>query len=1038
LLVFGITGAVHAQVVTSEIRGTVLDQNGQPVVGAQVSVTDNRTNITTGALTNDAGRYYVSQLQPGGPYSVNVQVIGYRSETVAGINVTLSQPRTVDFQLQQTAVEVEPLTVSVTGADAVFSRTKTGQTTVLDPTEITTLPTIERNISEFILLSPYANQFEDAPSIAGKANRLNNIQVDGAVNNDVFGVGETGTPGGQANAKAITIEAIEEMQILVAPFDVRHSNFAGGLVNAVTRAGTNNWSGSAFGYFINESFVSDIEGREFGEFNDYQFGATLGGPIQKDKIFFFGAAELQLVDRPFEGFTPGQGNDFSSNIGADPAEAQELIGIFQNNFGVDIGTTGAAPIENPRTNLFGRLDFQLNPDHRLVLRHNYARGRNDLSCSRGSSSYCYTSSLAPFVSITNSSVAQLFSRLGDSWDNELLLNLSFIRDERDPAVDFGQVDVVSSGPDYRVGAERFSQANTLNQDIFQLTNNLTGRFGDHRVTFGTHNEYYNFFNLFEPGLLGVWEFDSFADLQANTPASYVRRVPVAGVPEDELAAQFSVIQLAFYVQDEWTVSDNFTITGGLRAEIPILPDSPRENTLFEQEFGFKNSDVPSGKILWQPRLGMNYQLGNELRTQLRGGLGLFAGRSPFVWISNAYGNTGIQSVDLSCDGANAPGFDPTDAPVACRDGSGAAEAGLPIINVIDEDFKFPLDFKASFGVDQELPKGFIVSAEVLYSKAIEEVFFEEINLVPLSGVDPVEGRRFHGTPTADGCGSRGGCFEDNRVSDEFRNVVNLTNRDDSRAWIFTFGLQRQFSDWLRLRTSYTYADVKDVQVQQSSQATSNIGRNAIDDDINNPDLRDSNYEVENKLVLAGTGRWDFGENGWFLEVTPTFIGQSGLPISYVARGDPNGDGYRNPVISRDNDLIYIPNDVSELAWDSPEDAADFAAFLADNPCLQEQAGSIMQRGSCRNPWSSSLDVQAVVGLPKIGYGNIEAVINFQNIFESTFEQTRVDRGVEVLRVQGRENDLDTGRFVYSFSNPSFSILSPQSNFRFQLGVRYRF
>ena len=765
----GLSQTLQAQVVTSEIRGRVTSSNGQPLSGVQISVRDLRTNITTGTLTNENGRYFVSQLQPGGPFTVSAQLIGYSPATRTDVRINLSAAETVNFVLDESAVAVEELTVSVQN-NPVFSPSNTGIGTTVGTEEIESFPTINRQLLDLALLSPYANTFENAPSIGGKANRLNNIQIDGAVNNDVFGVGETGTPGGQGNAKPISLLAIEEFQILVAPFDVRQSNFSGGLINGVTKSGTNNWEFSGFGLYTDQSFVSDLNGQQFGDFNDTQLGGTIGGPLVRDKLFFFGAVEAQLFDNPFEGFNPGEGNDLTDRLGIDPNDAVAIGDAFRNVYNVDPGTTGALSVENPRTNIFGRLDYQISETNRLVLRHNYARARNDLQCNRGGfGEYCFTTNLAPFTSVTNSTVAQLFSKFGETWENELLLNLTYIRDERDPAVNFGQVTTEASA-DFLVGAERFSQANSLDQDIFQFTNNLTGRFGDHRVTFGTHNEFYKFANLFEPGLLGLWTFDSITDLQNNTPSEYIRRVPFSGVTESELSNPFNAIQLGFYVQDEWHAGDNLTVTAGLRAEVPIFPDKPRANSDFQQSFGIDNTEIPSN-VLWQPRLGVNYTMEGEYTTQLRGGVGLFAGRSPFVWISNAYGNTGRQSVDLVCTGSNAPGFDPAGgAPSTCVDGSGAADSGLPVMNVVDPSFKFPLDLKISAGIDRELPSGFTATAEVLYSKAVEEVFFEELNLTAVSGTDP--GR---GTPLlrdADG----GGVREERRVLHGQREGPELPER----------------------------------------------------------------------------------------------------------------------------------------------------------------------------------------------------------------------------------------------------------------------
>lgn len=1036
-----------AQVVTSEIVGTVTDTDGRPLAGVQVSVTDLRTNFVSGSLTNESGHYFVPHLQPGGPFLVRAQIIGYRPEARGDVSVSLGRAATVNFRLEQTAVAVEALTVRVERDETgVFSRSRTGQATTLGAVEVETFPTIERNLMELALLSPYANQFENAPSIGGKNNRFNNIQIDGAVNNDVFGVGESGTPGGQANAKAITLEAIQELQVLVAPFDVRHSNFTGGLINAVTKAGTNEWQFSAFGFRTDENFVSKLGGAEFGDFNDTKFGGTLGGPLQQDKVFFFGAFEGQLRDSPFEGFAPGAACDeLCQQLGADPVEAQRLIDIFRDQYGVDVGTTGAGTIDNPRTNVFGRLDFNLSESNRLVLRHNYSRGANDLLCFRSSGSYCLTSNLAPFVSNAHSSVAQLFSRLGGRWDNEAILTAEFIRDQRDPALEIPQIDVGTSGPTFVVGAERFSQANRLNQDIVQFTNNLTGRFGNHRILFGTHNEYYNFFNLFEPGILGLWSFASLDDLEAGTANNFVRRIPVAGVSEDELPAQFNVFQLGFYAQDEWTASPELTLTFGLRAEIPILPDAPRDNPLFEQVFGRSTATVPSGKVLWQPRFGFNWRKEGEYLTQLRGGAGLFAGRTPYVWISNAYGNTGLQSVDLVCRPPNVPAFDINARPSTCADGSGAAEAQQRV-NVVDENFKFPLDLKLSAGIDRELPSGFSVTAELLYSKALEEAFFEELNLVAPTGMDPVDGRATFGVPTAAGCGNRGGCFTNNRIDERFAQVVGLTNRSDSEALLLVFELQRRFSDWLRFRGSYTYADVRDLQVQQSSQASSNIGRNPIAGDLNNPPLTASSYEVENKVVLAATGRWELGR-GFLLEVTPQYFAQSGLPYSYAARGDLNGDGYRDPVISRDNDLIYIPNDVNELAWSSAADAAAFDALIQANECLRSQRGSIMRRNSCRNPWNRRFDLRLVLGFPGGPDGRFQLVADFINLFANRIELSQSDRGIEALQVLSRENGDPNGRFVFRYTGPRaddqgrivpFRPEDPGSRRQLQIGLRYNF
>jgi hypothetical protein len=433
-------------------------------------------------------------------------------------------------------------------------------------------------------------------------------------------------------------------------------------------------------------------------------------------------------------------------------------------------------------------------------------------------------------------------------------------------------------------------------------------------------------------------------------------------------------------------------------------------------------------------------------------VGVFAGRAPYVWISNAYGNTGVQSVDLECDGSNAPLFDPNNpAPSTCNDGSGA-EAAIPRINVTDENFKFPTDFKVSAGIDQQIGAGFSATLEGIYTKAINAPFLREMNLLPANGVDPVDGRPTHGSPNSSGCGSRGNCFTGNRIDDEFGQVVMLTNTSNQRAYLVSVQLNRAMTKVadlganplsMGLRTSYTWQDVEDVQGLFSSQATSNLGRNPIGDNLNDPARTTSSFERRHKVVVSLPMNWDIGNAGFGIELTPQYFGQSGSPYSYIVRGDPNGDGYRDAVISRDNDLMYIPVSVNELQWDSPEDAADFDTLISANSCLESQRGSIMKRNSCTAPWFGRFDLRFVIRLPGGGLNRFQVIGDFINITSARFEEpSNIDRGLEALRIDGRDSQ---GRLVYEYRGPSeaddgsvnpFQSRIPGSLFRFQLGLRY--
>ncbi len=469
--------------------------------------------------------------------------------------------------------------------------------------------------------------------------------------------------------------------------------------------------------------------------------------------------------------------------------------------------------------------------------------------------------------------------------------------------------------------------------------------------------------------------------------------------------------------------------------------------------------MASGNVIWQPRLGFNWNNQADLQTQFRGGVGIFAGRSPYVWISNAYQNTGKESNILFCGAATAPQFDPDERPTTCTDGSGASSA-LQSVWYMDPDFKFPTDLKISGGIDQMLPAGISATFEVLYTKSINDAFFEETNLGPIVGTDPVQGNRpIYGTPVdfdpviGRRCGDNGGCFTDFRIDPRFRQVVALTNRSANKSLLLTFQLQRQFMDWLSFNTSYTFANVDDIQVQQSSQATSNIGRNSIGGDINDPPLVAGYNERPHKVVLAATGAWTFGA-GWLLEVTPQYFGQSGLPYSLTTEGDINGDGYASPEIGRDNDALYIPMNSNELNWKSPEDQAAFDALINANECLSSQRGSIMKRSSCRYDWNNRFSMQVRFGIPTGSRGRIDFIADVINLFGSEWREGSADRGIIVTEVEptDRPDGTESGRaadgnFIYDYIGPSADeegridpafALSPQSRTQWQLGIAFVF
>lgn len=1057
---------VEAQGITSSaLRGTVRTAAGVAVPGAQVAVRNAATGLSRTAQTDAEGDYFIANLPPGGPYVVSASRVGFQPVERGGVNLVLNQTTELNIVVAEQVVALEGLTVRAEN-NPVISPSRTGASTVIGADEIGEIPTIDRNFTDLAIVSPHVNA-AGGLSIGGANNRFNNIQIDGAVNNDVFGLAASGTPGGQANAKPISIAAIQQFQVLIAPFDVRQTGFTGGLINAVTKSGTNQFRGSVYGYFRNQEFARSgalTGGAEplspINDFRRTQAGFTLGGPIIRDKLFFFTNGEYEERAVPTE-----------FGIQSDPAlirvlpeRVEQVIAAAQQR-GLDPGGAGISTLENPIYNLFGRVDYTISDDHRLVLRHNFSAADEDDSPSRGGSRFELLSNTYLFKTRTNSTVLQLFSQLGENTSNDFLANVQWIRDRRTPPEQFrfSQIDIFTEDliggartrGTIRLGAEFFSQANELDQDIVEITDNLTHVRGDHRLTFGATTQYLRFRNLFFPGSLGSYRFNSPEDFAAGRPSQFQINLPFPG--RTDPAARFSVLQPGGYVQDDWTVNERLTVTLGLRADVPILLDEPVENPDFLQSFGRSTAQVPSGNVLWSPRLGFNWRAGELQTTQVRGGIGIFSGRPPYVWVSNAFGNTGRETVNLFCRGAAVPAFDPLNPPTTCAGGRGPGSQAAPIINLIDTDFRWPQDLKLALAVDQELPFGLTGTLEGLFSNAINQIFVRELNLVgeqnvPASATQGIGNRPIFGVPQV----SRDFAFSPVRVDPNVRNVVELTNTGKGYAYSITGELQRTFRERFAVRTAYTFSRVRDAQSLTSSIATSNLGFNPVAGFLNDPPVTRSNFDRPHKVLVRASADNLLPRYGG-TELSVVYVGASGRPYSYTYDGDINGDGFEGPgIFGRNNDLLFVPSDINEIVFANPDDRRLFEQLIEEEECLSEQRGRIMERNSCRGPWSNLVNLSVVQGVP-VGRGRgpkIELnVFNFLNLLNADWgiQEGPFNSTVTALQLQGRANRRDPSSApVFQFDaatvrgeGDAVRARRPlntffDSRYQIQLGLRFEF
>lgn len=794
---------VHAQgITTAAVTGTVTDAAaGTPIENIIVQVTNQATGVVYGSVTEEDGRYFVPGLQVGGPYLIEASGLGYAPASNTVPRLTLGQRLVQDFGLSQQAIEVEGIVAVAPSVTEIINPTRTGQEQLVSEHAIENLPTLTRNFTDFVDLSPLSGAGGGATAIGSQNNRFNNIQIDGVVTQDVFGLGSTGQPGGQAGARSISIEAVKEYQIIAAPFDVRQSGFTGGLINAVTKNGTNEWQATGYYYHRDESLVRDeLLDIEFGEFTNTILGGSLAGPIVRDRVHFFVSGEHEKNERPGGDVIAGREPPAQTHV--DVADLEEFIDLLEAK-AVTAGGFGPFTVNNPNDNFFGRVDAQLNADHTLTLRHNWVQAEDDVVVNRtGGNTYSLDSNFYFFESETNSTVGQLNSTFADKYYNELTFGYTWIRDRRTPVTLYPEVNVITDDADgtgtttMRAGAELFSQGNELDQDVWEIQNITSFDVADHRLTFGIQNQSFKFRNLFLAGSTGSWTFASLEDFEANNPSQFTRSVPFDESFDPN--ARFTVNNLAFYGQTEYRGIENVVLTAGLRFDKPFVLDDPIENPDVEAAFGIRTDDVPSQGIL-SPRFGFNWDVYGDQSTQFRGGVGLFTGRQPFVWLSNLYTNTGRATVSFTCRAAdgNLPAFtlDPTNQPENCV-GADIPPPSRAVINLIDEDFEFPNAWRFDVALDRELPWwGIVGTAELIYTKYQNQIFLQEINV----DKDPVSftqgGRPVFGThrPGVDS-GNNNDIAQPNFLHDEFWQTVLLTNSDQDRAWNFVLQAQKRYSD----------------------------------------------------------------------------------------------------------------------------------------------------------------------------------------------------------------------------------------------------
>lgn len=1050
------TTAFGQGTTNASVNGRVTDASGETLPGATVVAVHTPSGSRYGNVTDAKGFFRIPNMRVGGPYTVTVTFVGYKEYKQENLFLSLGQTFQLEPVLQEDNVTLGEVEV-VGERSGIFDGNRTGTETVVGLEQINATPTIARAIGDFARFTPQATIDEGSDgfsiSIGGQNNRYNSIYLDGAVNNDVFGLAGSGTNGGQTGVSPISIDAIEQFQIQVAPFDVRVSGFAGGAINAVTRSGSNEIEGSAYYFWRNEGFAGKTptdrpRSRDrLAEFSAKTFGVRVGGPIIKDKLFYFVNYEKQddQTPQPFD-FADYQGQASQSDING-------LINKLQG-FGYEPGTLTPNPVILESDKLTAKIDYNINQNHKLSARYSYVKADNIEGARSSVRRLNFYNRSESFLSETNSLSAELSSTFGPNTSNKLTVGYVMVRDDRDPTgQDFPTVNINDGQGTIQFGAEPFSTANLLNQDVFTINNNFELYKGRHTLTFGVNAEFYSVENLFLAYNYGWYFFDSLDDFMNDRAAGFYQRIfsnrdDVTG-DGSIAAATFNSSLLGFYAQDEIQVNSDLKITLGLRFDIPSFDDTPQNSTfnslipqLEAEGYDLKGATVGSfikSRATFSPRFGFNWDVNGDKTLQVRGGAGIFTSRIPLVWPGGAYNNNGFNTGGIFTGGQtfipdpfNQPGdFDPTQ------------QSGN--IDLFAADFKVPQVAKFNVAVDKKLgSSGWVLTLDALWTETISAVKYENVNLkrTPTSYLTNTGDLR----PTYD---------RNDRVLPQYGGIYLASNTNEGYAYNFSTTLNMPYTAGFTGSVSYSYGESFNVFDGSSSQNSSQWrGVHTVNGRNVDVPLVKSRFSPGHRVIAQLNYSYDWNEN-LTTKIGLVYEARSGRPFSYIY----NDNGRLTNEDSRERSLIYVPLSSDDInlvddsrAGDAASQWAKLNQYIANDPHLNSRRGQYAEVNASRAPFSHIIDLRfmqefnIMIGSKKQTMQFTADVYNFTNVINKDWGRRYfVPSDFELLNFEGFLADGTTPTFTFdgvTDNDPSANNIDDSglvsSRWQMQLGIRYIF
>ncbi len=1063
---------VFAQITTASLSGVVRDATGNAIPGATVTAVHTSSGSQYGATTNDDGRYLIPGMRIGGPYEVTIQSVGNADKKeIIGL-LTLGETKSYNVDVSEATTELSEVVVSGK-RDPLMNADRTGAATNIGNEQIRALPTLNRSLSDYTRLTPQSGGGSSS-SFGGRNDRFNNFTVDGSAFNNAFGL--SNSVGGQANANPISLDAIEEVQINLAPFDVRQAQFTGAGINAVTKAGTNEFKGSVYYFFRDQSMVGTrLGGVDIvqNDFSQRQYGFRVGGPIIKNKLFFFVNAESNRRTEPGSTFVARRPGVSGDNVSAvDASELDGLKSFLMSRYNFNPGQYEGYSALTYANNITARIDYNINNNHKLNVRYNFLQSYRDIAPS-GSGAQTprapsritlpFSGSFYRINNNMNSVIGELNSRFGNKLTNTFTIGYTAMRDFRESTSgNFPTVDI-ENGNNQTVttfGYEPFSPNNKLNTNIFQISNNLTYFMGKHTITGGFAFEFYQTENGFMPLFFGRYRFNTLSDFYTSANGGISNATlydlrysvqPNNPVPLVKLRAAI----LGFYAQDEFQVNDYLKLTGGLRIDLPTYDNSVLQRNETVENMTFRNGEkIDVSKFaktvpLFSPRIGFNWDALKNQTLQVRGGTGIFTGRVPFVWISNQASNNGVLfNVEASTNPTNRP-FTNSVTP-SWIPANPTAQTSFNIA-ATDPNFKIPQVWRTNVAVDYKMKNGWTATFEAIYSKDVNAVYYQNANLPDATG-------------NVSGADNRPR-YTINRINNAIISTndgaIMLRNNNRGYQLNLTAQVQKTFANGFFSMIAYNYGNARDLNsLSGASIAASAYAGNQISGDPNAPVLSYSTFMLQHRMIASVGYEKEYAKR-FKTSIAAFWEGRQGDRSSYTYAGDMNGDGFPN-------DLMFIPANRSDLILVAATGAAtattpvdnrtpdmlwqQLDAYIAQDPYLSANRGKYAARNGLVAPWYNRVDVRIMQDFYIMAGGKKNTlqlsldIFNVLNFVNSNWGVERVPIRTQLLSFQGYDPE---GRPRYTFpyqdatrqqvmTTTFQNSTGLASRWQMQFGIRYIF